>query len=135
MLVSLCPTLVSGNSKLIVWFYPEHDNTTPVTSMSCNALGFVPSMNPFPFAMSRGQDDADDSPPTGSDRSTASHGDLPYRVELWNEERSVVEQVLAVTAHSSIGYAAYHAATREYPDRYVTLRHRNRILSRWNASH
>jgi hypothetical protein len=42
---------------------------------------------------------------------------------------------LAVTAHSSIGYAAYHAATREYPDRYVTLSHRNRVLSRWNARH
>jgi hypothetical protein len=85
--------------------------------------------------MARGTDNRDDSPPIGPDRSTAPHGDLPYRVELWNEERSVVEQVLAVTAHSSIGYAAYHAATREYPDRYVTLRHRNRILSRWNASH
>jgi len=85
--------------------------------------------------MAGGQDDPDDSPPTASDRATAPHDDLPYRVELWNGARSAVEQVLAVTAHSSIGYAAYHAATREYPDRYVTLRHRNRILSRWNETH
>jgi hypothetical protein len=85
--------------------------------------------------MARGKDDPDESPPSGSDRSTAPHGDLPFHVELWSEDRSVVEQVLAVTANSSIGYAAYHAATREYPDRYVILRHRNRVLSRWNEQH
>jgi hypothetical protein len=33
--------------------------------------------------------------------------DLPYRVELWDEARASVEQVLAVTANGSIGYAAY----------------------------
>ncbi|HEX9322612.1 MAG TPA: hypothetical protein VF913_10900 [Xanthobacteraceae bacterium] len=59
--------------------------------------------------------------------------DLPYRVELWDEARVSVEQVLAVTANGSIGYAAYYAATREFPERYVTLRHKNRIVSRWNA--
>ena len=59
--------------------------------------------------------------------------DLPYRVELWDEARSSVEQVLAVTASGSIGYAAYYAATREFPHRYITLRHTNRVVSRWNA--
>ena len=46
----------------------------------------------------------------------------------------VVEQVLAITANGSIGYAAYYAATREHPDRYITLRHKNRIVSRWNEA-
>src|SRR2546421_477269 len=59
--------------------------------------------------------------------------DLPYRVELWDEARASVEQVLAVTANGSIGYAAYYAATREFPHRYITLRHKNRVVSRWNA--
>jgi len=59
--------------------------------------------------------------------------DLPYRVELWNEAKASVEQVLAVTASGSIGYAAFYAATREFPQRYVTLRHKNRIVSRWNG--
>ena len=59
--------------------------------------------------------------------------DLPYRVELWDAARASVEQVLAVTANGSIGYAAYYAATREFPHRYITLRHKNRIVSRWNA--
>jgi hypothetical protein len=66
------------------------------------------------------------------DQSTAPREDLPYRVELWDERKTSVEQVLAVTANGSIGYAAYYAAAREYPSRYVTLRHRNSILSRSN---
>ena len=59
--------------------------------------------------------------------------DLPYKVELWNEERVAVEQVLAVTANGSIGYAAYYAATREYPDRHITLRHKNSVVARWSG--
>ena len=66
------------------------------------------------------------------DRPTAAREDLPYKVELWDDSRSSVEQVLAVTANGSIGYAAYYAAAREYPDRYVTLRHKNNIISRSN---
>jgi hypothetical protein len=67
-----------------------------------------------------------------SDEPIASREDLPYKVELWDESRSSVEQVLAVTANGSIGYAAYYAAAREYPERYVTLRHKNSIISRSN---
>jgi hypothetical protein len=65
------------------------------------------------------------TPPAGEE--------LPYKVELWNEEKTSVEQVLAVTANSSIGFAAYYAATREFPHRYITLRHKNGIVSRWNG--
>jgi hypothetical protein len=117
----------------------NHYNKTPDTMISCSVLSQVPAVVPIPFhpfAMAQGRNDPDETPPdAGSDRSTTPRDDLPYRVELWNEDRTNVEQVLAVTAHSSIGYAAYHAATREYPDLYVTLRHRNRVLSRWNAQH
>lgn len=67
-----------------------------------------------------------------SDQATAGREDLPYKVELWDLSRSGVELVLAVTANGSIGYAAYYAAVREYPDRYVTLRHKNSIVSRSN---
>jgi hypothetical protein len=67
------------------------------------------------------------------DEIPAEREDLPYRVELWDAARTAVEQVLAVTANGSIGYAAYYAATREFPSRYVTLRHKNSIISRWNG--
>lgn len=80
----------------------------------------------------------EDDPGDGSanvpryDRATAGREDLPYKVELWDERKASVEQVLAVTANGSIGYAAYYAATREFPNRYVTLRHKNSIVSRSN---
>jgi hypothetical protein len=61
------------------------------------------------------------------------HEDLPYKVELWDTAKSTVELVLAVTASGGIGYAAYHAATREFPERYIVLRHRDAVLARWNG--
>jgi hypothetical protein len=59
--------------------------------------------------------------------------DLPYKVEIWDDAGAAVEQVVAVTANASIGYAAYYAATREFPDRRITLRHKNSVVARWNA--
>ena len=59
--------------------------------------------------------------------------DLPYKIELWDLAKNGVEQVLAVTANGGIGYAAFYGATREFPHRYITLRHKNRIVSRWNG--
>jgi len=87
-----------------------------------------------PWQFASGDNDRDD--PLGAARSL--HGpqageDLPYKVELWDPAKTGVEQVLAITANGSIGYAAYYAATREYPDRYITLRHKNAIVSRWNG--
>jgi hypothetical protein len=68
------------------------------------------------------------------DRPKAAREELPYKVELWDEAKTAVEQILAVTANGSIGYAAYYAALREYPDRYVTLRHNNRTIARSGGS-
>ncbi len=106
--------------------------------MSYSALRNIPTVAFLfhPYLMAQGQENAENpAPEDGSDGSTAPRDDLPYKVELWNAERTSVQQILAITANGSIGYAAFYAATREYPDRYVTLRHRNRVLSRWNAQH
>jgi hypothetical protein len=59
--------------------------------------------------------------------------DHPFTVELWDESKTAVEQVLAITANGSIGYAAYYAAIREFPHRYITLRHKGGVVSRWNG--
>jgi hypothetical protein len=59
--------------------------------------------------------------------------DLPYKVELWKRDRTAVEQVLAIAANASIGYSAFYAAARDYFDRYITLRHKNTIVNRWNG--
>jgi hypothetical protein len=74
------------------------------------------------------------APPAGMhDANPQENEDLPYKVELWDAHKQAVEQVLAVTANSSIGYAAYHAATRDYVNRYVTLSHKGVVLIRWNS--
>ena len=88
----------------------------------------------LPLQFSPGNGPEDEAPrPFRRDRDAADREDLPYKVELWDEAGSSVEQVLAVTSSGSIGFAAYYAATREYPARYVTLRHKNSIVSRWNG--
>lgn len=59
--------------------------------------------------------------------------DLPYRVEVWDSTGEFVEHVVAVTLSPAIGYAAYYAARREYPDRSITLRHKTQVISRWTT--
>jgi hypothetical protein len=76
----------------------------------------------------------EDRPRSGkTGKFEAEQEDLPYKVELWDDAKRVVEQVLAVTASGSIGYAAFYAATREFLNRYVTLRHKNNVINRWNG--
>jgi hypothetical protein len=59
--------------------------------------------------------------------------DLVYKVEVWDEAEEFVERVVAISVSASIGYAAYYAATREYPGRCITLRHRKTVVSRWTG--
>jgi hypothetical protein len=79
--------------------------------------------------------DRDDGVPKGSPSRPipADREDLPYKVEIWNDAGAAVEQIVAVTANASIGYAAYYAATREFPDRHITLRHKNSVVARWSG--
>jgi len=91
----------------------------------------VPPMPPRIF-MAGEEDEDPASRPRRQGEVPARGEDLPYRVEVFSEDLKMVEQTLAMTANGSIGYAAYYEATREYPDRYVVLRHKNRIVARWN---
>jgi hypothetical protein len=79
--------------------------------------------------------DREDGLPRGipSRSVPADRDDLPYKVEIWNESGASVEQIVAITANASIGYAAYYAATREYPDRHIKLRHKNSVVARWSG--
>src|SRR4051812_28973385 len=65
----------------------------------------------FPLYFGIGDPENDDRDRASPARSSAPHEDLPYRVELGDAARQAVEIFLAVTANSSIGYAAYFAAT------------------------
>lgn len=102
-------------------------------SSSFAIVSYQPARDRRPLRLSSGESDDGAPKPVRFDRDAPEHEELPYKVELWDKARSSVEQVLAVTANGSIGYAAYYAATREYPERYVTLRHKNSIVSRWNG--
>jgi hypothetical protein len=82
----------------------------------------------------------DDDKGGGSDGTPKPSGgfptegeDLTYKVEVWDETGEFVEQVVAVSVSPGIGYAAYYAATREYPGRCITLRHRSTTVSRWTG--
>lgn len=87
-------------------------------------LQFLPGGGPPPPAR---------KPSEPGDSRPKENEDLPYTVELWNEGRTAVEQVLAIAANASIGYSAFYAAARDHFDRYITLRHKNTIVNRWNG--
>jgi hypothetical protein len=116
---------------------PPFQPTSIPMRASFNVLRYVPATvaaQIHPYRLTPGNDPDDEPPrPVRFDRTNAKHEDLPYKVELWDEAKKSVEQVLAVTASGSIGYAAYYAATREYPQRYITLRHKNSVVARWNG--
>ena len=77
--------------------------------------------------------DDSSSTPLGYDRFPADGQDLHYKVEVWDETGTAVETVVAVTVSPAIGYAAYFAATREFPGRAITLRHKSTVISRWTG--
>jgi hypothetical protein len=56
---------------------------------------------------------------------------LTYLVELWDEARATV--VLAGAADATLGFAAFYAALREYPTRYITLRHAGNLITSANT--
>src|SRR5437763_17066801 len=66
-------------------------------------------------------------------RSKAEHESLPYTVEMFDHSGDFIDQVLAAAKSASIGFAAYYAAVREFPDRAITLRHKDSVMARWNV--
>jgi len=56
---------------------------------------------------------------------------LPFRIELW--KGAVQKRVLAATSNVSIGYAAFYAAAKLYPDSYIELRDSLGVLCRWGV--
>jgi hypothetical protein len=88
------------------------------------AYHFVPPSDPT---------DEDDKTPSPYTEFPLDGEDLPYKVEVWDEGGQFVEQVVAVSVSPAIGYAAYYAATREFPGRAITLRHKASVISRWTG--
>ena len=100
-------------------------NVLPPTSLTT-----TPARAPVYILAPENNPDDGAAGPVRLERPKGAPEDLPYKVELWDEAGKTATRVLAVTSSASIGYAAYYAATREYPDHQVTLRHKNRIVAR-----
>jgi len=54
--------------------------------------------------------------------------ELPYAVELWDEEHRQVEKILARALKISLARAIFRAALEEYPNRRIVLRQDERIV-------
>lgn len=55
--------------------------------------------------------------------------DLPYSVELWDDEDRHVEELIALTGDYRVARAAYEEAVKQRPGRIVTLRQKTRLFS------
>ena len=55
--------------------------------------------------------------------------DLPYSVELWDDEDSHVEELIALTGDYRVARAAFDEAVKCRPGRIVTLRQKTRLLA------
>ena len=55
--------------------------------------------------------------------------DLPYSVELWDDEDRHVEELIALTGDYRVARAAFDEAVKCRPGRIVTLRQKTRLLA------
>lgn len=54
---------------------------------------------------------------------------LPYFIELWDDQPPAVERVLARAVSAELARAIFKAARVEHPDRRITLRRGKRMIS------
>ena len=95
----------------------------------CGAL----LMRPY-YRLSSGEDPDDPKKTPSTQGVSHPSEDLAYSVELWATDLKSIAEILAMTCTVGIGYAAYYAAAREFPDRYVVFRDNDRIIARWNPT-
>ena len=55
--------------------------------------------------------------------------DLPYSVELWDQNDNQVEALIALTGDHGVARAAYEEVVKRRPGRIVTLRQKTRVLA------
>ena len=55
--------------------------------------------------------------------------DLPYRVELWDQKDTHVEELIALAADHAIARAAFAEALRRRPGKVIILRQKSRVIA------
>ena len=58
----------------------------------------------------------------------AHDDDLPYRVEVWDDKDTPIEEIIAVTSDYATAKGAYEAAVKRRPGRFITLREKARVI-------
>jgi hypothetical protein len=60
--------------------------------------------------------------------------DLPYRIEVWDEHDTHVEELVALIGDHAVARAAFEEAIRRRPSKTITLRQRARVLAQSKGS-
>ena len=60
---------------------------------------------------------------------TGQDHDLPFRVELWDDKDSHVEELIALVGDHGVAQAAYKEAVKRRPGKLITLRQKSRLLA------
>ena len=70
-----------------------------------------------------------DNPARDADRNLWCAYDLPYSVELWDDDDRHVEELIALTGDYRVARAAFDEAIKQRPGRIITLRQKTRLLA------
>jgi hypothetical protein len=54
--------------------------------------------------------------------------DLPFRVELWDDKDSRLEEIIALASDYATAKSAYEGAVKRRPGRLITLRQKARVI-------
>jgi hypothetical protein len=55
--------------------------------------------------------------------------ELPYRIELWDDRDTRVEELIALVADHAVARAAFVEAVRRRPGKVIILRQKSRVLA------
>jgi hypothetical protein len=56
--------------------------------------------------------------------------DLPFRVELWDDKDSRLEEIIALASDYATAKSAYEEAIKRRPGRLITLRQKARVIQK-----
>jgi hypothetical protein len=59
---------------------------------------------------------------------TNGDSDLPFRIDLWDDKDSHIEEVIAIVADYATACSAFEEAVKRRPGRIITLRQKTRVI-------
>jgi hypothetical protein len=59
---------------------------------------------------------------------TGRDDELPFRVEVWDDKDSHIEEIIALTSDYATARNVYEEAVKRRPGRFITLRQKARVI-------